>query len=428
MIVAALAAFASTAFAAPADEVRAMVEAGRGADAYARCNSLDPDTEPAVDLWCGIAAVDAGRAVVGVLALERYTLRFPDDTRARLELARAYFYAGDDRRARAEFEAVLATDPPAAVRVGIQRYLDALLPREGEYTTQITGFVEAGGGYDSNANAGVSQADIGLPVLGPVTVVPGGVKKGDGFAALAAAIQINHPVAPGWWINGSAWGNGTFYGQAHDFDLANLGVALGGRYQAGRNVYALTYAHAEILLDGSQFRRSDGVALEWRRMLSERDMVTLAPQYARVSYSDANTARNADYGAVGVGYRRWWLTAWQPVMNVSAYGGEEHNREGFPFLGRKLWGASADVTVSPSPYWALTAGGGYQRSNYDGSYPIIDTTRHDDNWFVNVGATYLFARHWSVRLEYQYTKNNSNLALFDYDRDLVAVKVRYDFR
>jgi hypothetical protein len=405
-----------------------MVESGRGAEAYGRCESLDPLTEPAVDLWCGIAAVDSGRPAVGVLALERYTLRFPDDTRARLELGRAYFYAGDDRRARAEFEAVLATNPPPAVRIGIQRYLDALVPREGEYTTQVTGFLEAGGGYDSTVNAGVSQADIGLPVLGPVTVIPSGVKRDDGFAWLAGAVQLNHPVAPGWWINGGAWGNGTFYGSEHEFNLANLGASLGGRYQAGRSVYALTYAHAEILLDGSQYRRSDGVALEWRRLVGERGLFTLTPQYARLSYQDANAARNADYAAVGVGYRRWWLTAWQPVLNVSAYGGQEHNREGNPFLGRDLWGLGADITLSPSAYWALTAGAGYQRSNYDGPYPIIDTTRHDDNWFLNVGATYLFARHWSVRFEYQYTKNNSNLALFDYDRNLVAVKVRYDFR
>jgi hypothetical protein len=45
-------------------------------------------------------------AGVGVLALERYNLRYADDVRARLELARAYSYAQDDLNARREFEAI----------------------------------------------------------------------------------------------------------------------------------------------------------------------------------------------------------------------------------------------------------------------------------------------------------------------------------
>ena len=59
-----------------------------------------------------MAAVDIGRSGEGVLALERYVLQFPDDPRARLELARAYFYAGDDVRSREEFEAVARSRPP----------------------------------------------------------------------------------------------------------------------------------------------------------------------------------------------------------------------------------------------------------------------------------------------------------------------------
>src|SRR5450432_1767427 len=82
--------------AAGADDVRKLVENGQAADAYALCASVDIDAEPSADLWCGITAVDVGRAGVGVLALERFNLRFPEDVRGRLELARAYFYAQDD--------------------------------------------------------------------------------------------------------------------------------------------------------------------------------------------------------------------------------------------------------------------------------------------------------------------------------------------
>jgi hypothetical protein len=115
-------AFAIAALAAPVDDLRTAVEAGDSAAAYARhcATSIDaPERPPEFDLWCGIAAVDVGRSGEGVLALERYVLQFPDDVRARLELARAYYYAGNDVRSREEFEAVARSQPPPEVQAGV---------------------------------------------------------------------------------------------------------------------------------------------------------------------------------------------------------------------------------------------------------------------------------------------------------------------
>src|SRR5258708_16835217 len=149
---AACVAAAATARAAPLDDLRALVEAGRAAEAYAGfCADPDISARPReFDLWCGVAAVDLGRAGEGVLALERYVLQFPDDTRARLELARAYFHAGDNVRAREEFEAVAKEQPPPDVQAGLDRELAALEAREGRYRTRTTAYVEAGAGFTTH--------------------------------------------------------------------------------------------------------------------------------------------------------------------------------------------------------------------------------------------------------------------------------------
>ena len=239
------------ALAATSDDVRKLVETGQAADAYAQCGTIDVDADTKADLWCGIAAVDVGRAGIGVLALERYNLRHPDDVRARLELARAYFYAQDDLNSRREFDAIAKLDLPPAVRASVERYLDALLRREAQYTPRLRAFVEAGGGYDSNVNAGVAQADLTLPVLGPVTVADFGVKKGAGFAVVAAGATYDRPVAPGVILHASGWGSGNFYSQQSEFDLANFGVAFGASYLSGANTYSVNYAYGDILLDGT---------------------------------------------------------------------------------------------------------------------------------------------------------------------------------
>jgi hypothetical protein len=414
--------------AAIVDELSALVDGGRSAEAWMRCSTLEPDQEPRTDLWCGIAAVDVGRAGWGVMALERYALLYPDDPRARLELARAYFYAGDDVRAREEFEAVARGDPPASVRAGIQRYLDALAEREGRYKTRVRAWVEAGAGWDSNANAGVAQADLTLPVLGRVSVVDAAVETSDAFGWLAGRATVDHPVSPGITLHGTVWGNGTFYGDASEFNLGSLGLAAGASHTSGADVYALTYAHGEILLDGSRYRSSDGVGVEWRHRLAERAQVGVAPQCARLDYTGANDVRDADLAAVSLAYRRAWLAAWQPVLALTVFGGDERNRRGRPDLGRTFWGGGADVVMSPSTVWALSAGVSYANSEYDGAIPLLGVTRRDDNWIANVGATYFATRNWSARAEYQYVRNDSNLELYAYTRHVVAARLRYDFK
>jgi hypothetical protein len=408
--------------------LRAQVEAGRSAAAYAAFCADAADRSGEFDLWCGVAAVDVGRPGEGVLALERYVLQFPDDVRARLELARAYFYARDGMRARQEFEAVARLKPPAEVQAGIDRYLAALSVRQARYRGRKLFYVETGGGYDSNANAGVARAELGLPVLGQVTISDFGLRRGSSFAWLAAGGEISKPVTPGWTLNAGISGNGTFYRSASKFDLANFGASIGASYQADRNTYTGSYAHGEITLDGSRYRRTDGVALEWRREINERASFSLAPQFARLAYAGDNRARDADLTALSASYRQIWLTTWQPVLNASVFFGDERNRQDRGDLGRRLWGAGADATVSPSPLWALNAGVGYANSDYQAAVPLLDVTRRDHNVSANCGALYLINAHWSARAEYQYSRNSSNLELYEYTRHVGALKLRYEFK
>src|SRR3990170_4348222 len=96
LIAAALAAmlvfFAQAALAAPAEDLRALLEQGRSGDAYALGRQHPEELgKPEFDFYFGISAVDSGHAGEGVLALERYVIQFPGNDRARLELARGYF-------------------------------------------------------------------------------------------------------------------------------------------------------------------------------------------------------------------------------------------------------------------------------------------------------------------------------------------------
>src|SRR3954470_19677192 len=122
--------------AAPADEIKALSEQGKAAEAYALGKKYPEELgNPAFDFFYGVAAIDAGHAGEGVLALERYIANFPDNQAARLELARGYYVLGDDARAREEFDTVLKTNPPVTVQANVQRFMDAIRARESRYQT-----------------------------------------------------------------------------------------------------------------------------------------------------------------------------------------------------------------------------------------------------------------------------------------------------
>lgn len=410
------------------DEIKDQVERGRSSAAWPACVEIDRMAHPEADLWCGVAAVDMGLPGEGVLAIERYVLRFPDDVRARLELARAYFYAGDDVSSRREFEAVRAGDPPADVRAGIDRYLEALQAREAQYRTRVFGVVEVGAGYDSNVNAGVAQADIALPVLGVVSVASFGVEQSAGFGWLAGSVQVTHPVAPGVSVYGGLVANGQFNAGASDFNIAQGAATLGASRQAGRHTFYGTYTHSELAVGGDRYRNSNGVSFDWRYAESEFTTLSVAPQVTWFSYDGLNEVRDSTFYSIGVSARRIWPVSWQPVLNVSALGGREENSNDRPDLGRDLFGAAADITVSPAPQWALNASASFVRSAYLGHIPLLGMARRDDNYVAGIGALYFFTRQLSARVEAQYFQNDSNVALYQYDRYVVAAKLRYDFK
>src|SRR5258708_14766301 len=132
------------AYAAWADDVRGLHEKGRAQEAYELgTRNQDRFGDPAFDLAFGMAAIDAGHAGPGVLALERYLLAYPASTNARLELGRGYYLLGEYDRSREVFNEVLPHNPPPAARRKVDQFLIAVSEPESLFPTTTRGLFEA---------------------------------------------------------------------------------------------------------------------------------------------------------------------------------------------------------------------------------------------------------------------------------------------
>ena len=145
--------------------------------------------------------------------------------------------------------------------------------------------------------------------------------------------------------------------------------------------------------------------------------------------------RDSGFTTVGVGYRQAFVSPMQPLLNATLYAGREDVRSSVRAdLSRDLVGARVAGSITPAPKWSLLGGLTYQTSRYDGGAPPpvvglpAEPTRKDDYTAVDVGLAYAIDRNWSVKGELLLSRNGSNDSLSGFKRDVIGVKVRYDFR
>ena len=427
---AAVMSFALAAEAQSTQELRALIEEGRAQDAY-RLARKTPERlgDPEFDLLFGIAAVHSGHAGEGVLALERFVLLNPTHEAARLELARGYFLLGDDARAREEFELAAAAKPsPATLRV-IEEHLAAIRQRESRYKRTLAGFIEAGGGYDSNPRAGVDNPLITLPVLGEVTVADTGVRQADTTWQAGAGFRASVPVTSGAAVFAAGQADAIRYQDAKDFDQNFYAGAAGLSGQWGLHSWRAGASRVYQTLGGAAYRQTYGGFADWNMPVDDRFSVSIGALAGNFEYAGSNSVRNSDFQSITIGARRFLALPWRPMLDVSINAGRERNdladRQD---LSRDTYGGRVGVAFAPAREWSVVASAVYQRSKYREPDAVLLTTRDDRYAIAELSLSWAITPSFSLRAEFSDAKNDSNLALYEYRRTTALLKGRYEIR
>lgn len=152
-------------------------------------------------------------------------------------------------------------------------------------------------------------------------------------------------------------------------------------------------------------------------------------QYAALDYP-AQPVRDVELFSLGAGWRRAFVHRLQPLVQVQALFGREAN-DAQPVrddLSRGLATLRAGVAITPAPRWAVSAGFSHSRSRFRADDLLFLARRRDGYSALDLSASYRYTRQLSVRAEYQRSENRSNIALYRHERDLFAVKLRYEFQ
>lgn len=440
----------ANAFGAVTDDIKALMEQNKFAEAY-QLGKQNPDQlgDPLFDFYYGITALDAGAPGEGVLALERYTLSYPDNRNARFNLARGYYILGEDQRARDEFEG-LRSAASGDELAAIERYLDAIRARESRYQPTANVWLEAGLGHDSNITSGIRRDhSFSIPGLGSFTADPNSVsiKEADWFYTYAAGIQGTVPVLPGIALYGSATVDARNHGASDNsqFDQLSYGATGGVSFLSGKNLFRIGGAVQQQMVYRQNYLLTYGLTGEWAHQMDQFNRFSVSAFAGKQDFDDmkihgrkdksdarsdsGSSVRTADYYGISGGWTHVFGITWQPVLSLSAGYTREDNAEHRPDLTRDIYSVRTQLSLTPAARWGVSMGMNYLQADHRDDYAqgAASEARHDHGFGVDAVVSYRIDKAWSLRGEAQWNRQDSNVGLFDYSRTAMTAKVRYEF-
>ena len=339
------------------DRLSTLVEQGNYTEAYelAREHRAEHAGDPRFDFHYGVAAVESGHPGEGIFALERVLIAQPGSDLARLELARAYFLRGDDRRARREFEIVQSHQPPANVQAQIDRYLLAIQRRADRYETTVSGYIEAGAGHDSNVNSATASESVDT-ILGEVDLATAAQERSDAYGRLKGRVRVSHPVTPEINLIAEAGARGRYYQDEDAFDNGTVDGSVGALWRLPDWQVRTTLNAGRFYLDGEDYRDQTGLSAAYQLNLDERSVAMATLDVADLDYETRDTL-DSTLWILGVGLSRSFATERRPTVSAQVFfGGEDADNDSIQAQAdaeRDIFGVQAGLRMWLAPQWSF---------------------------------------------------------------------------
>jgi tetratricopeptide (TPR) repeat protein len=431
-------------------QARRWIESREPARAYALLAPLEGERagDPEFDFVFAVAALESGHLDRAAIALDRVLVRKPDSDAARLELGRVYLRMGSLDLAAQEFTRLLPRAPDAAARALLAAYLEEIRRAKERQRYARWGYVELGGGRDSNISSTTSdftnaiQSSFGLPGIQPTG---NSIRRGDRFAAFNAAGEMAYRISEQHVAFVAGGARLRRYAEFNDYDY-RLGDLLAGFQSRDGEIVKTATVFAQAFrqdgalgeaIEGSAFsndRDAYGLGLEAKRLVAAGWSAALGLQLAFTRYPDnpGQDTRQVTMSAALEHRPSWWAEG--AFVARMFYGHDEARRTLNPFTeatasrhthGVRIF-AMSDATARLSWQAAL----GWSRRIDDDAYAraSLVATGRDDLFEAGLHATFKVARNWSLHPYAAYAYNKSNIELYTFRKAEGGLALRYEMR
>ncbi len=384
--------------------------------------------DPRYDYLLGVAALDSGHLTRAIFALERVMAVEPGNALARAELARAYLAAGETDSARAELEQVRHTDLPKDVAAAIDRVLgvvDQVAPAPG---VRLSGYLELGGGYDSNVNSAANQGEFAIPAFGGLlfSASAESQKQHDWFLSAAGGAEGQLALTPDWKLVAAANLRGNMNRTVHDMNTDLLDTTVALKHTAGVSAQTVALQSNTAWVGAGVYRTANGASAQWQTQMDAVSQASIFMQWSRQEFP-GQADRNTDRSVIGLGYARD-VTSVGALVFASTYLADERVRHaGFEYFGHHAAGLRLGVEKSAGDTCVLALEWQHEKRHYGGAEPLFDFGREDRQDDLTARLRWRVRDHWEVVPQFRYTRSASNVVLYDYTRSVFQLSVRREF-
>lgn len=368
----------------------------------------------------GIAAKESGDFDKAVKYFEELLTRDKGAHRVRLDLASIYYRLGNRDKAKELLLVVKASNPPKKVGDNIDSFLVAIeqgTPKQWNISVGI-GYM-----YDSNVNAGPTTDTVLMYNL-PFTLSPDAQQNSD----QAMLYQLSGSYLS--QLNGLTWQssiglNVTDYGDMDTLDAYSMSLSSGLSKQNGNVVYSVPLIMNTVKIGhvNSYYSNSVGLAPQIRYQARQDLSVSASIAYQKKHYYK-NSVRDGDSTTLSPSLRYFFNPS--SFIDVGGYLGRErsgvdtfsNNSKGLNFNYYKAFSQSLNIQLAPS----------YSKTDYKGTEIAFGKSRDDAMKNIRTSVNYLFSDYGlNASLSYSYTKNNSNIEMYDYSRAQTTLMLTKSF-
>lgn len=425
---------AGAATAGSVEEAQQKLGAGDAAGAY---QILKPEERaragnPEFDYTLGIAAIDSGRPAEAVAAFERVLAVDPSHLQARAELGRAYIAMNEPEAARRELATVEGQPGvPDSVRATIDRYVAALDTGLSGGGTTIENRVTLKAGYDTNVNNSTSDSRILIPAfagLGFATLGAGATSEEDFFGEVSGRTSLTRGLSIDRQLlvdlNAS-------YRANEDFDQFNQGLAginIGiAQRTPDHGTFALSAQLQSYWVDDEAYRYTYGALGQWTYRTAGMTDYAVYLQYAKLNYPN-NSVQNANRYTAGATLGQSLGGSSEPYVYGGAYAGYEKLTDStFDHLSYVFGGLRVGGELTLMPRLRGYAVAAVEVSEYEEPDPLFLEERSVVRADASAGLRYSLRDDLTLGGEVAYTRSDSNIVLYEYDRVVASVSLSLDF-
>jgi hypothetical protein len=288
---------------------------------------------------------------------------------------------------------------------------------------QLYGALEAGLGYNSNPASSPGDPEFAGFQLDDLAV---GSESSVLTLSATATYRSQERLAVGPDAEVSA--NCRRFPSTREIDECRAFATAGYRMRIAPQSHAyVALSGSRTVIDGRGNRFSGSVRLQLRHELSSRWAALLEGAASRIGYDESRlSVLEVDRAIASIGVSGSGLFGGKLSVGAFVLGGGDEPVDASSTFGNHRYGGRLAAEVRLPKSYLLFGDVGSIHSDFDGEFGFFFRDRVEDSHTASVGIRRRVARRWTITTVARYTKVDSTIDLFTFERTEFMVGLKRD--